>query len=263
MDYNNAEKDSQNTEISEQYSLSRSVLESLVLRGDFEQLSGSEQEIKQVEQEMSNKDIDCSVYMGTDGTESSFKNKSGTQINIIHLSTHGMYVPTESDSIRLANNFRFILSEEDSLVDEETKALSRSFIVMSGGNTLIHREEITIESDDGILTASEISRLFFPNLDLVVLSACQTALGMVDYEGVYGLQRGFKKAGANTILMSLDKVDDEATTILMIEFYKNLMSGKSKLQSLKDAQKYLREYDNGKYDKPEYWAAFIIIDALN
>ena len=263
LDYNNAEKDSQNTEISEQYSLSRSVLESLVLRGDFEQLSGSEQEIKQVEQEMSNKDIDCSVYMGTDGTESSFKNKSGTQINIIHLSTHGMYVPTESDSIRLANNFRFILSEEDSLVDEETKALSRSFIVMSGGNTLIHREEITIESDDGILTASEISRLFFPNLDLVVLSACQTALGMVDYEGVYGLQRGFKKAGANTILMSLDKVDDEATTILMIEFYKNLMSGKSKLQSLKDAQKYLREYDNGKYDKPEYWASFIMLDGLN
>lgn len=263
LDYNNAEKDSQNTDISERHNLSRSVLESLVLRGDFEQLSGSEQEIKQVEQEMSSKEIDCLVYMGTDGTESSFKEKSGSQINIIHLSTHGMYVPAESDSIRSANNFRFILSDEDSLVDEETKALSRSFIVMSGGNTLIHRDEIPVESDDGILTASEISHLFFPNLDLVVLSACQTALGVVDSEGVYGLQRGFKKAGANTILMSLDKVDDEATTILMIEFYKNLMSGKSKLQSLKDAQKYLREYDNGKYDKPEYWASFIMLDGLD
>ena len=103
----------------------------------------------------------------------------------------------------------------------------------------------------------------FRGLDLVVLSACQTAMGDIDNEGVYGLQRGFKKAGANTILMSLDKVDDEATKILMVEFYKNLMSGKSKHQSLKDAQKYLRQVDNGKYDKPEYWASFIMLDGLN
>ena len=103
----------------------------------------------------------------------------------------------------------------------------------------------------------------FSNLDLVVLSACQTALGDIDYDGVYGLQRGFKKAGANTIIMSLDKVDDEATKILMVEFYRNLMSGKSKYQSLKDAQMYLRKVDNGKYDNPKYWASFIMLDGIN
>ena len=97
-------------------------------------------------------------------------------------------------------------------------------------------------------------------LDLVVLSACETALGDVNSEGVCGLQRGFKKAGANTILMSLDKVDDEATKILMVEFYKNLMAGKSKHQSLKDAQHYLRQVENGKYDDPKYWASFIMLD---
>ena len=97
----------------------------------------------------------------------------------------------------------------------------------------------------------------------VVLSACQTALGQIASDGIYGLQRGFKKAGANTILMSLDKVDDEATKILMVEFYKNLMEGKTKHQSLKDAQKYLRQINNGKYDKPEYWASFIMLDGLN
>ena len=58
-------------------------------------------------------------------------------------------------------------------------------------------------------------------------------------------------------------VDDEATQILMVEFYRNLMSGKSKHQSLKDAQKYLRQYENGKYDDPKYWAAFILLDGLN
>jgi CHAT domain-containing protein len=63
--------------------------------------------------------------------------------------------------------------------------------------------------------------------------------------------------------MSLDKVDDEATKILMIEFYKNIMSGKTKLQSLNNAQKYLRQVDNGKYDQLEYWASFIMLDGLD
>lgn len=108
-----------------------------------------------------------------------------------------------------------------------------------------------------------ISRLEFKGLNLVVLSACQSGLGDVSKEGVIGLQRGFKKAGANTILMSLDKVDDEATKILMVEFYRNLMSGKTKHQSLKDAQKHLRQVENGKYDKPKYWTSIIMLDGLN
>ena len=98
---------------------------------------------------------------------------------------------------------------------------------------------------------------------MVVLSACETGLGDINSNGIYGLQRGFKKAGVKTILMSLDKVDDEATKILMVEFYRNLMSGKSKHQSLKDAQKHLRQVENGKYDKPEYWSSFILLDGLN
>jgi CHAT domain-containing protein len=63
--------------------------------------------------------------------------------------------------------------------------------------------------------------------------------------------------------MSLDKVDDEATRILMVELYKNLMSGHSKHQSLKNAQKHLRSVENGKYDNPKYWASFIMLDGLN
>lgn len=151
----------------------------------------------------------------------------------------------------------------DDSAEKEEKALSRSFLVMSGGNQLIHRDSVSHAGDDGILTALEISHLNFKYLDIVVLSACQSALGDITSDGVYGLQRGFKKAGANTILMSLDKVDDEATKILMVEFYRNLMSGKTKHQSLKDAQKYLRSVENGKYDDPKYWASFILLDGLN
>ena len=171
-----------------------------------------------------------------------------------------MYV-SQIDALqkKAEQNFVFISSNND-IYDI---SLTRSALVMSGGNKLLKRDSINLGEEDEILTALEISNLEFNKLDLVVLSACQTALGDVDSEGVYGLQRGFKKAGANTILMSLDKVDDEATRILMVEFYRNLMNGKTKYQSLKDAQEYLRQVENGKYGKPEYWASFIMLDGLN
>ena len=110
----------------------------------------------------------------------------------------------------------------------------------------------------------EIADIDLRGLDLVVLSACQTGLGdIAQGEGIFGLQRGFKKAGANSVLMSLWEVDDKATQILMTQFYKNLLSGQSKRQSLLSAQKFLREIDGGKYNTPKYWAAFIMLDGIN
>ena len=120
------------------------------------------------------------------------------------------------------------------------------------------RKNIPEGVDDGVLTAKEISRLDFNGLDLVVLSACQTGLGEITGEGVFGLQRGFKKAGAQTIVMSLWKVDDAATKDLMTGFYRNLTSGMTKREAFISAQKDLRE----KYSEPQKWAAFIMVDAL-
>jgi len=92
-----------------------------------------------------------------------------------------------------------------------------------------------------------------------VLSACETALGEVNNsEGVFGLQRAFKLAGAQTLIMSLWKVDDEATSILISEFYKNWLSGKSKQEAFKEAQRMIRS--NPRYSSPFYWAAFVMMD---
>lgn len=231
-------------------------------RNGFDKLLNTEIEITEISEILTQSNIKCLTFKGKYGLEESFKNLSGKSLDLIHLSTHGMYIGTDkAEEQRKANNFKFIKKENS--VQYEDAALSRSFLVMSGGNMLPRHKFVPDGNEDGILTAQEIASMDFRGLDLVVLSACQTAMGDIDNEGVYGLQRGFKKAGANTILMSLDKVDDEATKILMVEFYKNLMSGKSKHQSLKDAQKYLRQVDNGKYDKPEYWASFIMLDGLN
>ena len=109
--------------------------------------------------------------------------------------------------------------------------MSWSYLVLSGGNSLINRTKNPNNTEDGILTANEISKMRFQNLDMVVLSACKTALGFLGVDdSVLGLQRGFKMAGAETVVMSYREVDDEATRILMVEFYKNLMFGKTKHQ---------------------------------
>jgi CHAT domain-containing protein len=115
------------------------------------------------------------------------------------------------------------------------------------------------------LSAKEISHLDLSNTDLVVLSACQTALGDITNDGVAGLQRGFKIAGVKSVLMSLWKVDDAATYLLMKLFYKSLFAGKNKQQALRDAQNYLRSYMVGNerpYNDIHYWGAFILLDAI-
>ena len=132
---------------------------------------------------------------------------------------------------------------------------------MAGANNALSGKEIPEDIDDGILTASEIANLDLRGTDLVVLSACQTGMGDIGGDGVFGLQRGFKKAGVNSILMSLWDVDDEATQILMTSFYQNYLKGMSKQEALLQAQKSVRETPG--FEDPEYWAAFILLDALN
>ncbi len=247
-----------------QEKLDRGLMGSILNRNGFEPLINTQLEVSEIASVLESSNIKCNIFTGTKGIEETFKAMSGIPNDILHISTHGMYLRKNGvREIKYKNNFNFIRTEDTPVSLPGDEALSRSFLVMSGGNMLTRHREIPEGSDDGILTAKEISNLDLFGVDIVVLSACQTGLGDISGEGVYGLQRGFKKAGVNTILMSIDKVDDEATRILMVEFYKNLMNGKTKHQSLRDAQKYLRSVDNGKYDDPKYWASFIMLDGID
>jgi CHAT domain-containing protein len=246
---------------------SRANVDSLSMRSSFEYLEGTKKEADMIAEDMKQHRVPYIYYSGIDGTEESFKQQDGTRPKLMHIATHGFFLTEkEAEKSKFARSKMELRTEGGPKGGRsvEDKSMTRSGLLFSGCNHAIHHEHIPDGEEDGILTAQEISMLDLRGLDLVVLSACQTGLGdIVSGEGVFGLQRGFKKAGAKTILMSLDKVNDEATRILMVEFYRNLMNGKSKYQSLKEAQKHLRQVDNGKYDDPKYWASFIMLDGLN
>ena len=218
-------------------------------------LKGAKKESEEINQILSDAKFD--VVYGTDksATEEKFKQLSGSGIKILHIATHGFYEPENKK-----NSFANMLSIGDKNSKEDF-SLSRSGLFFAGANTALNPEQrkfIPDGVDDGILTAKEISRMDFKGLDLVVLSACQTGLGEVTSEGVFGLQRGFKKAGAQTIIMSLWKVNDKPTKELMTEFYRNLVAGKSKREAFISAQDKIRQ----KYIDPKMWAGFIMVDGI-
>lgn len=109
---------------------------------------------------------------------------------------------------------------------------------------------------EGALLAHEVFELELP-AELVVLSACETALGQeVRGEGLVGLTQGFLSAGAGGVLVSLWQVDDRATARLMERFYRRLLMGRSPADSLREAQLSLRR-ETG-WQAPYYWAGFVL-----
>ena len=132
----------------------------------------------------------------------------------------------------------------------------RSGIVLAGANRVWVGKPPIENREDGIVTAFEISQLDLRTTDLVVLSACETALGDIQgTEGVFGLQRAFKLAGVKNMLLSLWKVPDEETAELMRTFYGYYLKGEMPREALKNAQRDMRK----KYS-PYYWAAFVLIE---
>lgn len=190
-------------------------------------------------------------FVGSDGTEASFKALNGASPSVIHIGTHGFFY-SESDSLMIN---KFNLGDNP---------LSHSGLFLSGADSKWFGDPILSGEEDGFLTALEISSLDLRGLDLVVLSACETGKGDIRSDGVFGLQRGFKMAGANSILMSLWKVDDAATCLLMTEFYRNWINiGMSKHDALETARQAIRSHTEKGWDNPKYWAAFIMLDALD
>lgn len=254
-------------------------LYALHLRGGMEYLPATQTEAENINKSLKKASINSRLYTGNDGTEASFKDLSAKKMSILHIATHGFFWSEEEAQMKDYLNFLMLDGNINSRYVED-RSMTRTGLLFSGANNVLKGKKLPENVENGILTAQEISQLDFRGLDLVVLSACQTGLGEITGEGVFGLQRGFKKAGANTILMSLWKVPDTPTQLLMTRFYDNLLINKNpntgkpftKVEALKNAQQYVRDYETmdensdsniKPYSSPECWASFILLDAIN
>lgn len=199
--------------------------------------------------------IDTRVFTEGEGTEEAFKSLSGLNLSLIHVATHGFYF-SDSDAKKNAQLMRLLGQASTDFVDED-RTMDYSGLLMAGANTVLRGRRLPENVENGILTAREISQLDLRGLDLVVLSACQTGKGELKEDGVYGLQRAFKKAGAKTLLMSLWSVSDAATQQMMSSFYQALAAGQSRFDAFATAQQAVR--DAG-YAAPYYWASFVMLD---
>ena len=190
----------------------------------------------------------------------------------LHFATHGFFLedvkPSEPESLtRGVGGFRptgmMSFSKEPHLKGpvELHNPLLRSGLALAGFNRLSSGVQIPLGQDDGILTAAEVTEMNLYGTDLVVLSACETGLGEVQRgEGVAGLRRSFKIAGARNIIMSLWNVPDEETLWLMQEFYTRYKSGDTPMKAMNKARSFVRKklIARDGIDHPYLWAGFIL-----
>ena len=204
-------------------------------------LDGTRVEMDSIKKLFINTGISVSTTADTSATEEVFKALDAKSPQVLHIATHGFFWSANDKS---TNSFAM-----------QQDPMFRSGLVLAGGNEIWTDKKIA-GKDDGILTSYEIAQLDLSNTDLVVLSACETALGdLYNNEGVIGLQRAFKLAGVKQIIISLWRVPDRQTAELMTMFYRNWLNGESARDALRSAQLNMKE----KYP-PFYWAAFVLVE---
>ena len=209
-------------------------------------LPGTGKEVTTIKGILDNAGYQSQLLTGAKATEGNFKHMEKQKI--VHLATHGFFIADPK------GNQTSVFSIP--LYNVNENVLLRSGLLFAGiGQAAGQVNDLSL-TDNGILTGYEVMNLNLENTDLVVLSACETGLGdVMSGEGVYGLQRAFMVAGASYVIMSLWKVDDDATQQLMVNFYHNWLRGTDIESAFSEAQKQVRT----KYGHPYYWGAFVLL----
>lgn len=200
-------------------------------------LPGTEEEIMSIKKAMESKKVSVSYYLKDQATEDKIYKLHSP--GILHIATHGYWSPSGDNSTEGYRTFN---------------AMVNSGLLLTGVVNYYNTSPYP-DTYDGILTAYEAQNLDLDQTSLVILSACETSLGFLDAgEGVYGLQRAFRAAGAGSIMTSLWKVDDAATRDFMIRFYQEYLDSKDKNAAFTITQKAMKD----KYHDPYFWGAFIM-----
>lgn len=212
----------------------------------FKDLRNTKDEVKKIEKTLVDNGFSVKAYLGSKGNAESFVALDGKSPSIVHIATHGFYYTPDE-------------AKDKDFLSGYTDAMSLSGLVFAGGNAAWLGKKNVDGVLGGVLTAKDIANLDFKGTDLLVLSACKTGQGKVTAEGVFGLQRAFKKAGVGTIIMSLWNVDDKVTSEFMVAFYEQLTDKANNWNKCK-AFEQTKEIIRKKHPDPYYWAAFVMLD---
>lgn len=203
----------------------RAYLRDLSVVGKFSRLPGTNQEAGRVASALGIPVDSPDVRLGSDANESDLKSLDLSTYRYVHFATHG------------------VLAEDLPYVRQPALVLSQV------GD---------LKGEDGFLTMEEVLNLKL-RADLTVLSACQTGLGQdVSGEGVVGLARAFLYAGSQAVVVSLWRVEDESTALLMGKFYRHISQGLRLAEALNRAKQDLRAERDGRFAHPFYWAPFVL-----
>ncbi len=210
-------------------------------------LPGTEKEINAVSASLKASGYQVAKNAGVAATETSVKKAASSKL--IHIATHG-YFMEDVQSARESFGVQVEYARNNPLL--------RSGLLMAGASEDGSAAEGFSSDDNGVLTAYEVMNLSLDKTDLVILSACETGKGDVKSgEGVYGLQRAFTVAGANRLVMSLWKVDDTATQLLMTGFYTNWVTKGMEISvAFRKSQLDLMKT----FPEPYYWGAFVMVE---
>ncbi len=219
--------------------------------GTWPRLPGTRLEIDSLAVMFNLAGISNTIFTDTLATEEAFKALDGKSPQVLHLATHGFFLPPRQNSNAKGEED----NQDSNLFKLQQNPMFRSGLVLAGANSAWAGKKRPPGGEDGILTAYEIAQMNLGNTNLIVLSACETALGDIEgNEGVIGLQRAFRMAGVKQMILSLWQLPDKETITLVVMLYKNLLAGQPAAQALRNAQLKMKE----KYP-PYYWAGFILI----
>ena len=214
--------------------------------GLIAQLPGTKTEVDGINRLLKGSGFHVSELIQKEANETNLK--AAHRVSILHIATHGYFlkdVERASWPIGVMSDYA------------RNNVLLRSGLLLAGASESDRLAPGLDSSNNGIMTSYEAMDLDLKGTDLVVLSACETGLGEIKAgEGVYGLQRAFLAAGAKAVIMSLWKVDDAATQLLMNYFYSNWIKLNDRHQAFRLAQQQLMM----KYKEPLYWGAFVLTE---
>jgi CHAT domain-containing protein len=214
---------------------------------DIAPLPGTKVEIDAISKILKASGYTVTQFSQKNATEANLKAVKGP--TIVHIATHGYFLEDVENE-----GSAFGVDIENA---NDNPLLRSGLMLANAAGTVSGKRMPNLESNDnGVLTAFEAMSLNLEGTDLIILSACETGLGDVKAgEGVYGLQRAFLVAGADALIMSLWKVDDAATQLLMTNFYNNWIKLGNKQKAFKQAQVQLM----AKFKEPYYWGAFVMM----